>query len=66
MTLLERIEANRCVVAECDRAKLPDTVTCREHLNDLWANRLLRLADGSYIERRTFAPREDASWRTAA
>lgn len=59
MTLLERIEANRCVVADCARAKLPDAIVCASCLNLLWGNKLVRLADGSFIERRTFRPRDE-------
>ncbi len=61
MTLLERIRANRCAVVDCQRERMADAAVCRDHMGDLWGNRLDRLEDGTYQVRRTFAAR-DESW----
>lgn len=59
MTLTQRIEAaTRCAVDECERQKAPDAAVCREDLNELWSNRLVRQADGTYRRRRPFAARD--------
>ncbi len=58
MTLTERIHANTCSVEGCERKRHPDAVVCRDDLGELWANRLLRQGDGSYVRRRTFAARD--------
>ncbi len=61
MTLLERIHAaESCKVKDCQRARLTDAVVCREHLNDLWANKLDQTPSGEYVERRQFLARIEA------
>lgn len=50
MTLAERIaEREKCAVAGCDRHREADSLFCREHLNDMWANRLHREPDGTFV-----------------
>ena len=59
MTLLERtIAAESCTFQACKRERVRDSALCKEHLNDLLANRLDRLPSGEYVRRRTFVPRE--------
>jgi hypothetical protein len=62
MSLLARIHANRCLVRDCTRQRLPDAQVCREDLGELWANRLNREPDGSYTRRRTFTARDETRW----
>jgi hypothetical protein len=52
--LLARIAANRCRVQGCERARMTDAAVCRDHMNDLYAGRLDRAVDGSFVPRRTF------------
>lgn len=55
MSLYERIHANRCAVDDCDRERAADSDVCTADLNEKWANRLDRNADGrTYRRRRTF------------
>lgn len=50
MTLLERIAAREtCAVVACDRHRTDSSLFCHEHLNDMWANRLDRQADGTFV-----------------
>jgi hypothetical protein len=62
MSLLARIHANRCLVRDCTRQRLPDAQVCREDLGELWANRLNREPDGSFTRRRTFTARDETRW----
>jgi hypothetical protein len=64
MSLSSRIAANRCRVQGCERARMTDAAVCRDHMNDLYANRLERTPDGKYVARRTFAAR-DLTWHSA-
>lgn len=50
MSLLDRINAaESCAVVGCERHREPDSLFCREHLADMWANRLDRQDDGTFI-----------------
>jgi hypothetical protein len=62
MSLLARIHANRCLVRDCTRQRLPDAQVCREDLGELWANRLNREPDGSFTRRRVFTARDETRW----
>lgn len=64
MTLSERIHANECAVKDCHEPRLPDAVVCRQHLNDLWAHRLIRVGP-EYVESRLSA-RDESGWLRAA
>jgi hypothetical protein len=66
MTLLDRIHANQCAVRDCSRTRAQDAEVCRADLNELWAHRLDRQADGTYLRRRTFALRDETGWVKAA
>jgi hypothetical protein len=57
MTLSERIAANECAVVECQRHRVTDSLFCHEHLGEMWANRLDRQPDGSFLPRRRFPAR---------
>lgn len=60
MTLSERIAAaNRCAVVACQRGRTRDSLFCRDHLNEMWANRLTRQPDGSFVPARRFAARDE-------
>lgn len=61
MTLLDRIAARRCAVVGCTRERVADAQVCRDDMRELWANRLDRQTDGTYLRRRTFTPR-DLTW----
>lgn len=65
MTLSERIQANECAVRTCDRRRAPDSAVCREDIGELWANRLDRQSDGTYLRRRVL-PARDLTWSRAA
>lgn len=66
MTLLERIHANAaCAVVACDEARVPDSLFCREHVADMWANRLERQPDGTFLAYRRFAARDETGWNAA-
>ena len=53
MTLLDRIEARqKCVVVGCQRSRQRDSLFCPDCLNEMWANRLIRQPDGSYVRSR--------------
>lgn len=65
MTLLERYRANECAVVDCNRERIPDGPCCRDDMRELWANRLIRQVDGSYLRRRAF-PIRDLTWSRAA
>ena len=58
MTLLDRMRAQQCAVVDCARARHEDAAVCRDDLNELWANRLLRQPDGTYLRRRSFSARD--------
>lgn len=59
MSLLDRvIAAEACGFQSCKRERVRDSALCKEHLNDLLANRLDRLPSGEYVRRRTFVARE--------
>jgi hypothetical protein len=62
MSLLARIHANRCLVRDCTRQRLPDAQVCRDDLGELWANRLHREDDGSFTRRRVFTARDETRW----
>ena len=66
MTLLERYRANECAVRDCARARHADAAVCDSDLGELWANRLVKQADGTYIRRRAFAARDESGWVRAA
>lgn len=38
-----------CNVRGCDRDRARDAQVCLDHLNDLWANRLERQGDGTFV-----------------
>jgi hypothetical protein len=65
MTLTERIHANECRVRDCSRRRAQDALVCSADLAELWHNRLDRQPDGTFLRRRTFAPR-DFTWAAAA
>jgi hypothetical protein len=50
MSLLARIRAAECAVHDCHEPRVSGAVVCARHLNDLWGHRLIRVADGTYIE----------------
>lgn len=59
MSLLSRVvEATTCKVQGCDRHRAKDALVCDVDLGELWANRLDRQPDGTFIRRRTFAARD--------
>ena len=58
MSLSDRIAANRCRVAECQRERVADAAVCKSHLADLWNHRLDRGPDGSFVPRRVFVARD--------
>ena len=59
MSLLDRIQAaESCTFQACKRERVRDASLCKDHLNDLLANRLDRLPSGEYVRRRTFVARE--------
>jgi len=59
MTLRERIAATEgCAVVGCERHRTTDSLFCADHLNDMWANRLTRQDDGSFIPARRWVPRD--------
>lgn len=66
--LLERICAAECCrVVGCDRRRAQDAIVCREDLAELYANRLDRQADGTFVRRRILAARDlTGQVRTAA
>lgn len=66
MTLSERIAANRCAVQDCERERAPDAAVCRDDLDELWAHRLIRQPDGTYLRRRAFRGRDETGWTHAA
>ncbi len=39
-----------CSVSGCTDERVKGSLVCRGHLDDLWANRLQRAADGQYLE----------------
>lgn len=63
MSLLQRLHARRCRFIDCQEDRVPDSQLCREHMGDLWANRLDRV-DGVYVPRRRF-PAVDRTWERA-
>jgi hypothetical protein len=65
MTLTERIRAAECAVHDCHEPRAAGAVVCTRHLNDLWCHRLLRVADGTYIESHLTA-RDESGWSRAA
>jgi hypothetical protein len=66
MSLLARVHANQCLVRDCSRTRAPDAQVCDADLTELWHNRLVRQADGSYLRRRTFPARDMTGYRVAA
>lgn len=59
MSLLDRIAAHEsCAVVACNRHREPDSLFCKSHLADMWANRLDRLPDGTFDEKRRFTPKD--------
>lgn len=40
---------DECRFTTCHEERITDTLWCRAHLNDWWAGRIRRLADGSFI-----------------
>jgi len=59
VTLSERIaERESCAVVACDRHRQRDSLFCAEHLNDMWANRLTRQEDGTFIPAKRWIPRD--------
>lgn len=66
MSLSERIAANTdCAVAACDRGRVPDSLFCRSHLAEMWANRLQRQPDGTFVPHRRFAAKDLSDWTKA-
>lgn len=64
-SLLERIAARRCSMEDCTEDRTADAQLCPRHLASLWRNELDRHADGTYVARRRFAPRDETG-RVAA
>lgn len=59
MTLLERIQAaTTCAVVGCERRRADDSLVCSDHLAAMWANRLTRQPDGSFIAARVWIPKD--------
>jgi hypothetical protein len=59
MTLTERIaEHETCAVVGCSRHRTPDSLFCTDHLREMWANRLDRQPDGTFVARRRFVARD--------
>lgn len=66
MSLLDRIQKREtCAVVGCERHKETDSLFCREHLADMWANRLDRLPDGTFDEKRRFTARDETRGHAA-
>lgn len=59
MNLIERFRANRCAVRGCERERMTDAAVCRDDMNELFARRLAREADGTYTRRRVFRLRDE-------
>lgn len=66
MSLTERIAARSCAVVDCSRHRATDSLVCSDHLAAMWANRLDRKPDGTFVPRRRFAPRDLTGWTPAA
>ena len=66
MSLTERINARKCAVVACDGDRAADSLVCGEHLTEMWANRLDRQPDGTFVQRRRFAARDLTDWSPAA
>jgi hypothetical protein len=59
VSLLERTRAaEACAVVDCTRHRTTDSLFCQDHLGEMWANRLDRQADGTFIPRRRFVARD--------
>lgn len=58
MSLTSRIAAQACAVVGCDRHRADDSLVCSDHLAAMWANRLTRQPDGSFVPARRFLPRD--------
>lgn len=66
MTLLERVnQAKPCAVVNCDRHRAQDSLVCADHLAAMWANRLDRRSDGTFVTRPRFSRPADLT-RSAA
>lgn len=57
-SLTERIAAQACAVVGCDRHRACGSLVCRDHIAEMWANRLTRQPDGSFVPARRFLPRD--------
>lgn len=51
MTLTERIQAHTCAVVACKEARVTGSLVCAEHLNEMFANRLDRTPEGTFVQR---------------
>jgi hypothetical protein len=58
MTLTERLAAQNCAVVGCERHRADDSLVCSDHLREMWANRLVRQPDGTFVPARRFIPRD--------